>query len=392
MKQTQRSFLVLLLFAFVCARSKAQTNLLLNGGFDDVNVCTEYKAECGVEGWFYLKDVKVQMLAADSVDTLTGSNSIAILYNWIGYTSFTPVFGTILPCNLQAGKSYTLKGLMNVTLNPKLNFKAGICFGEWFYVPRRPFAASMQPDSILSISPIPDTKFVEFEYHFTANGRERYLTFGSYIHKDSLAGKTPLTGTQTVTMILDRFVLTPDDPDELRCDAYAANKAIIYQYNFRHKEMDYSLYGRGQLAIEPEFDDSSFTQQRKDPLPPLIKTDTLKLGDVLFDFNKANLKPAALQLLRSYFTPGQLAGIDSIYIEGHTDSVGTDSRNLLLSGQRSESVRNWLLQNGLPDGTLLSVHPYGKSRPIATNRTAEGRALNRRVELILFRKRELPPQ
>lgn len=386
-----RSFLLIAL-AVTSINTYAQTNLLLNGGFDDVNVCTEYKAECGVEGWFYLRDVKVQMLAADSVSQLTGSNSIAILYNWIGYTAFTPVFGTLLPCNLQAGKNYTLKGLMNVTLNPKLNFKAGVCFGEWFYVPRRPFVARMQPDSILSITPIPDTKFVEFEYHFTANGHERYLTFGSFIHKDSLAGKTPLIGTQTVTMILDRFILTPDDPDEIRCDAYAANKAIIYQYDFRHKEMDYSLYGRGQLAIAPEFDDTSFTQQRKEPIPSVIKTDTLKLGDVLFDFNKANLKPAALQLLRSYFTTGQMAGIDSVYIEGHTDSVGTDSRNLLLSGQRSEAVRNWLLQNGWSPGTPLAIHPFGKTRPVATNRTEEGRAQNRRVELILFRKKELPPQ
>jgi outer membrane protein OmpA-like peptidoglycan-associated protein len=384
--------ILLIALAVTSINTYAQNNLLLNGGFDDVNVCTEYKAECGVEGWFYLRDVKVQMLAADSVSQLTGSNSIAILYNWIGYTAFTPVFGTLLPCNLQAGKNYTLKGLMNVTLNPKLNFKAGVCFGERFYVPRRPFVASMQPDSILSITPIPDTKFVEFEYHFTANGHERYLTFGSYIHKDSLAGKTPLIGTQTVTMILDRFSLTPDDPKEIYCASYTANKALIYQYDFRHKEMDYSLYGRGQLAFEPQFNDSSITREQEVVIQPAIKTDTLRLGDVLFDFNKAILKPAALKILRDYFTPDRLSGIDSLYIDGHTDSIGTDSRNTELSGQRSEAVRNWLLQNGLPASTPLSVHPYGRNRPVASNQTPEGRAQNRRVELILFRKKELPPQ
>jgi hypothetical protein len=40
----------------------AQTDLLLNGDFEDINTCTEYNAECGVEGWFYLKEVKAQML------------------------------------------------------------------------------------------------------------------------------------------------------------------------------------------------------------------------------------------------------------------------------------------------------------------------------------------
>lgn len=392
MNRLTRSCTVLLLLLWVGTTGHAQPNLLLNGGFDEVNVCTEYKAECGVEGWFYLKDVKVQMLASDTVNKLTGTNSIAILYNWIGYTSFTPVFGSILPCRLQAGKSYTLKGLMNVMLNPKLQFKAGVCFGDWFYVPRRPFASSMKPDSILSITQVPNSHFVEFTYHFTATGQERYFTFGSYIHKDSLTGNAPLTGTQTINMILDRFSLTPDDPEETLCDAFAANKAIIYQYDFRHKEMDYSLYGRGQLAIEPEFDNNSVTVQRKEPAQPLIKTDTLLLGDVLFDFNKAVLKPAAVSILRNYFTAERLAGVDSIRIEGHTDSIGTDSRNNQLSGQRSEAVRNWLMQNGVASGTQLSVYAFGRTRPVASNQTTAGRAQNRRVELILFRKKELPRQ
>lgn len=387
------SFLPPLLLAILTSSSVpglAQTNLLLNGGFDDINTCTEYKAECGVEGWFYLKDVKVQMLANDSATQLTGTNSIAIFYNWISYTGFSPVIGTILPCNLQEGKGYTFKGLIKATLNPKLNFKAGVCLGEWFYVPRRPFASTMQPDSILSITQVPNTNFVAFEYHFTAKGNERYLTFGSYIHKDSLVGKTPLIGAQTVSVVLDRFVLQPDDPEEIRCEAWAFNKEKIYAYNFRHREMDYSLYGRGQLAIDPDFIDSSFTNERKAEIKPPLKTDTLKLGDVLFDFNKAVLKPAALKILASYFTTERLAGIDSIAIEGHTDSVGTDNRNNTLSLQRSESVKNWLLQHGLTSGTPVTIIPYGRFRPVAPNRTAEGRALNRRVELILFRKTELP--
>lgn len=390
MNRLTRSCFLSFLIIRVTITGHAQPNLLLNGGFDDVNVCTEYKAECGVEGWFYLKDVKVQMLANDTINTLTGTNSIAILYNWIGYTSFTPVFGSILPCRLQAGKSYTLKGLMNVRLNPKLQFKAGVCFGEWFYVPRRPFASAMKPDSILSITQVPNSNFVEFDFHFTATGQERYFTFGSYIHQDSLAGKAPLTGTQTINMILDRFSLTPDDPEETLCDAFAANKSIIYQYDFRHKEMDYSLYGRGQLAIEPEFDNNSVTVKRKETVLPLVKTDTLRLGDVLFDFNKAILKPSAISILKNYFTADRLSGIDSIRIEGHTDSIGTDTRNNQLSGQRSEAVQNWLLQNGLANGTPVSVFAWGRSRPVASNQTAAGRAQNRRVELILFRKKEVP--
>lgn len=388
MKQT--GMLFLLLAGFLTGFS--QVNLLVNGGFDEVNTCTEYKAECGVEGWFYLKDVKVQMLAQDGENPLTGTNSLAIFYNWMNYTGFTPVVGTILPCHLQKGKQYTLKGLVNATLNPKLNFKIGICLGERFYVPRRPFSGTMRPDSIDSVTPVPKTRFVEFTYRFTATGDEKYLTFGSLIHKDSLAGKTPLTGVQTVSVILERFSLQPDDPKEVLCDAYLLNKGIIYAYNFRHREMDYSLYGRGELAIEPEFSDSSYTQVLPEKIKPLIKTDTLKLGEVLFDFNKALLKPAAIKILTAYFSNGEMNHIDSIRIEGHTDSVGTDTRNNLLSAQRSESVKAWLQQHGLSAAIPVTIYPYGRSRPVASNRSPEGRALNRRVELILFRKTELPLQ
>lgn len=377
---------IILFFICIFQQSDAQVNLLLNGGFDDINTCTEYSAECGVEGWFYLKDVKVQMLHNDTVNAMTGTNSIAILYNWNGYTGFTPIIGTLLPCGLQAGKQYTLRGLLNVKLNPKLNFKPGVCFGEFFYVPRRPFASNMVPDSLATITPLEGTNFVQLTFHFTATGNEKYLTLGSYVHKDSLAGKIPLTGVQTVSWIMDQFSLQPDDKEESYCDAREANKQAIYAYNFRHKEMDYSLYGKGKLAIDPVFEENSLTQRKTATSPPELKPDTLQLSDVLFDFNKADLKPAAIQLLADYFTAAQWQTIDSIRIEGHTDSIGSDQHNLELSKQRSLSVQHWLSSHGRPEMVPVSVYAFGRSRPLSSNKTPEGRARNRRVELILFRK------
>ncbi|MBL7729618.1 MAG: OmpA family protein, partial [Chitinophagaceae bacterium] len=98
--------------------------------------------------------------------------------------------------------------------------------------------------------------------------------------------------------------------------------------------------------------------------------------------------PAASAMLATVFLSQQNSNpIDSMYIEGHTDSVGTDKRNMTLSQERCESVKKWLLLNSVVDITQVQVHPFGKTRPIATNSTAEGRALNRRVELIVFRRR-----
>jgi outer membrane protein OmpA-like peptidoglycan-associated protein len=110
----------------------------------------------------------------------------------------------------------------------------------------------------------------------------------------------------------------------------------------------------------------------------------VNLSDVLFDFNKATLKPGAREKL------SKLAGIMLAYpgsyrleIEGHTDSVGTEDYNLKLSRERAEQVRYYLLQSGLRAERITSTQGLGEVRPVATNDTPEGRQMNRRVEIII---------
>lgn len=379
----------LLLFSLLFYLStKAQTNLLLNGSFEDVNTCTEYQSECGVEAWFYLRDVQAQMLGNETNTTVLGNNSFGIFYKWIGYKDFSPVIGTILPCGLQKDKRYTFKGMIAAKLNPQLILKPGICLGPRFFVPRRPFSKTMNPDSITAVKSLPGTSFFLFEFSFTANGTEKYLTFGTYINEDTTGAKKQLIGVQTVSLVLDNFQLIPEDGQETICPDFLLNKENIYQYNFRHKEMDYSLFGKGELPIHLFTNDSSyFTREEKPVAAP--KTDTLLLGDVFFDFNKAILKPAALDMLKTFFlSHNKNAGIDSIYVEGHTDSIGSDESNLALSGERCQTVKEWLIENKVANHDAIQVLPFGESKPIATNNTAEGRAINRRVEMIIFRKPE----
>lgn len=366
--------------------SLSQTNLLLNGSFEDINICTEYKSECGVEGWFYLRDIKVQMLSNYDPVLPLGTNSYGLFYNWLGYDGFTPVIGTILPCHLQKGKQYIFKGMMSAKLNGQLEFKPGVVFGEKFYVPKRPFSATMAPDSIVHLESLVRKGFYSFEYSFIATGKEKFLTFGTFIQQNIIAGKRVLIGTQSISLVLDNFQLIPADSSETYCDEFMANKEKIYHYDFRHKEMDYSLYGRGDLNISFDGPDSNYVTRIKTPVIA-VNADTLKLGDVLFDFNKANLKPATVKLLETYFNSAKGANaIDSIYIEGHTDSVGSDARNLQLSLQRCQSVQGWLQKNVLAK-EQIQIHPFGKTKPIATNSTPQGRALNRRVEMIIFRRK-----
>lgn len=77
-----------------------------------------------------------------------------------------------------------------------------------------------------------------------------------------------------------------------------------------------------------------------------------------------------------------------VLIEGHTDSQGSDEYNLTLSKQRAQSVSNFLAQQQV-DATRFTEMGYGESQPIADNATAEGRALNRRVEIAIMANDEL---
>lgn len=388
-----RFLLMVLLLTFVQPSPSlhAQTNLLLNGGFEDINTCTEYKSECGVEGWFYLKEVKARMLHNETDTGLLGNNSFAIFQTWAGYTGFTPVIGTILPCGLQPGKRYIFRGMILARLPARLLLEPGICLGERFYVPGRAFSKTLEPLRIHTLTPVPHTSYFSFEYVFTAGSQSRYLTFGSFIREDSTGTGKKITGHPGLSFQLDNFQLVPEDPEESYCPGFAQNKDLVYAYDSRHREMDYALFGKGDLGIRLNEDPVQFSTRAgvQPKSPALPQPDTLKLGDVFFDFNQSKLKPAALNMLSRYFESSSgNRDIDSIRIEGHTDSIGSDQRNMALSAARCNAVKNWLLEKQLLPPADLYILPFGRSRPIATNRTAAGRAQNRRVEIIIFRKKQ----
>jgi outer membrane protein OmpA-like peptidoglycan-associated protein len=106
------------------------------------------------------------------------------------------------------------------------------------------------------------------------------------------------------------------------------------------------------------------------------------MSDVLFDTGKYTLKPGAQVKL------AKISGIVlghpglQLQVEGHTDSVGTDEFNERLSEQRADTVRGYLVAQGLSPDTV-TARGFGKTQPVATNDTAAGRQQNRRVELVV---------
>jgi outer membrane protein OmpA-like peptidoglycan-associated protein len=105
-------------------------------------------------------------------------------------------------------------------------------------------------------------------------------------------------------------------------------------------------------------------------------------GDVLFDFDKSVLKPAAERTLAGIVQQMKSEPTLRADVVGHTDWIGTDEYNMGLSKRRAEAVRNHLVAKGIA-ANRLSVSWKGESQPIASNATPEGRAKNRRVEITL---------
>jgi outer membrane protein OmpA-like peptidoglycan-associated protein len=106
------------------------------------------------------------------------------------------------------------------------------------------------------------------------------------------------------------------------------------------------------------------------------------MSDVLFRSGSFELLPGARERLAK--VSGIVLAYPSLHvaIEGHTDSVGSDQYNQDLSEHRAEAVRDYFVQQGISAGAV-EAHGFGKSEPIASNDTAEGRQQNRRVELVL---------
>jgi photosystem I P700 chlorophyll a apoprotein A2 len=112
-------------------------------------------------------------------------------------------------------------------------------------------------------------------------------------------------------------------------------------------------------------------------------------ADVLFDFDKYNLKPEATASLKKVGQVVQSYPNAPLVIEGHTDSVGTPAHNMKLSDDRAASVKNWLVQNAGVQGNRVTTKGWGETKPVAPNNNKDGtdnpagRQKNRRVELTL---------
>jgi outer membrane protein OmpA-like peptidoglycan-associated protein len=120
-------------------------------------------------------------------------------------------------------------------------------------------------------------------------------------------------------------------------------------------------------------------------LTPIEVGVTVRLKNIYFDFDKTTLKKESFVELNKVVEFLKQNSSVEIEIAGHTDNKGSDQYNEYLSQGRSQSVVDYLIEQGI-ESYRLSAHGYGESKPIDTNDTDDGRANNRRVEFTVLKK------
>jgi OOP family OmpA-OmpF porin len=114
--------------------------------------------------------------------------------------------------------------------------------------------------------------------------------------------------------------------------------------------------------------------------PKVTQTKITLQADTLYDFDKATLKPEGKATLDKVAADLAKIKLEVVIAVGNTDSVGSDAYNMALGQRRAQSVKAYLISKGV-DGGRIYTESKGKSNPVATNATAEGRAKNRRTDI-----------
>ena len=116
------------------------------------------------------------------------------------------------------------------------------------------------------------------------------------------------------------------------------------------------------------------------PAPSSVRQAVVIQADALFDFDKSVVRPDGKRAIDEALSKMQGTDIEMVIATGHTDSIGTAKYNQRLSERRANAIKEYLVSKGIPASKITTIGK-GESQPVATNKTAEGRQKNRRVDI-----------
>ncbi len=402
-----RPTLLTLLFFLTC--QLLGQNLIPNPGFEDVNTCFKYHEKCSPKAWRstvlknfayreYLGESALpQARKRQSVRPPEGSRYAALrLFNQKKKSDRTFIQVPLL-CELEAGQSYTLSFQYYAAYYKIEDF--GIAFVDTLKIhdDNEPLY-HVEPQIKMESDPkMESRKWYTASSTFTASGKEIGMIIGNFntdnntqltelrVHKKD---KPPLS----VYYAIDDFSLTRNDNEDIKESCpIEKHRSFIYQDTIRHIISE-SIKTIADLppVIEPiksapkvdTIDIQSIPQKAKEPIvisgQNIDSDKAFVFDDIQFQNNKAILQVSAFRPLEELTKFLKKNATVNLHITGHTDNIGKDTTNQLLSEQRAKVVADFLINNGIrPE--RLSTFGKGESQPLVPNDTVDGRQKNRRV-------------
>jgi OmpA-OmpF porin, OOP family len=200
---------------------------------------------------------------------------------------------------------------------------------------------------------------------------------------------------QTTNTIIQRFEGLQTDNEALS-QALTERDRAVEELEGQIADLEEQLGGASEehQALRRRMEAEAAVRKRFDRIQKMFSTDearVLREGDnvivrvvgLQFDSGKAVIKPEYFALLTKVQDAINLFPGSVLEVEGHTDSYGTDEMNLKLSEDRASAVREYLLANMRIDEERVTAVGRGESEPVANNETAEGRARNRRIDIVI---------
>jgi len=349
-------------------------DLLANGSFEEENICTEYNKNCAPEGW-----IGNAFLINYYFDTegwaRDGSHFIGLIAGNKELKSKRSFIRSRLLCGLRKGHQYKLEFYLR-SRHSVLD-SLGIYFSSTdFLYEKKPYT-QLKPSLVfrdtLAAFALENRQWRKISFYYTATGEENFITIGSF-KKLEYRYSLPPEYKGNYYLYLDAISMRPVDKHELLCKDADRMRSVIYAENERHSllEKRVTFYMRKvPVEITPH-------------LTLLQQIDTLVIPDILFATASAKLNEASFKVLDSFCVALSSKNIDSIIIDGHTDSIGTLAYNNKLSADRAGSVSTYIKNKLSLNQRFYFVHHYAYLRPIASNTNAAGRQRNRRVEIYLY--------
>jgi outer membrane protein OmpA-like peptidoglycan-associated protein len=345
--------------------------LILNGDFEDVNICSEYAQPCSPHAW-RLTSVNLPIYNLD------GNKFVKIAVCNTSVPNIRAYLEARIGDTLLVGETYIFS--MDIKPVDMLINQIGVLFSEKLITTRVDTLINLEPDIVFGkknklLLKSKRKKWTRLEAEFIATSPDTYILIGCFVPEHELRKGRHIRYKyyKNYYYAFDNISLVPKN-ENIHNESEIEDIAIhVYSQNHRHP------------VSETLFSEQSLKKQNPIEVAHVVtqKNDTIVLSSsLLFGFDSYEINTAMIGTLDSVFIFSQTPP-KKVIITGHTDNIGDDNYNDKLSLLRAEAIGNYFSINVIiPEERIVCIGK-GKQCPVSDNNTEEGRQKNRRVEIVI---------